>query len=522
LSKIKDRYARSVINDLHQIAIEDRTKREFRAEVVGPINRIAEFVSNETIRTIIGQKKCALDVGGALDRGEIILANLAGGDYVDASDTELLGRLLVRMFFFHAKRRHQKPITPYWLYLDECQLYLSGDIQQMLAEVRKFGLGVVLSHQFLAQLGEPDDELRSAVRNSTKLNAVFNIADHVDAEDLAQSVMTLNLEQPVAASVRPTVIGHQRAQLASESVSEQRSTTESQSRTLGESVSETRGYGQSVGETFGEGVSFADSESSSIGEGTSQGFLAGTGSGISTVEMMTPTTGWLAAPNVVGTSEGASSMVQSSQSSGVSSMMGHARGIMRGESSMHAVSTVESWMEAVSRGRSAAETSGQANSYGTSTTRGTSEAFESVYALLPTSFHSKENALYMAAQMLRCLKTGLAYLRYFDHTGARETFLAVPKVVEHTVADAAFEALRDRVLSASPAASPAEAARERVAARERAIINAATLARTPPEPATPTEYRVKKSRPAPEPNSPGEYRTKKARPAKQKEEKGKA
>jgi hypothetical protein len=83
---------------------------------------------------------------------------------VDAADTELLGRLLVRMFFFHAKRRHQKPITPYWLYLDECQLYLSGDIQQMLAEVRKFGLGCVLSHQFLAQLGEPDDELRSAVR----------------------------------------------------------------------------------------------------------------------------------------------------------------------------------------------------------------------------------------------------------------------------------------------------------------------------------------------------------------------
>jgi hypothetical protein len=177
----------------------------------------------------------------------------------------------------------------------------------------------------------------------------------------------------------------------------------------------------------------------------------------------------------------------------------------------------------VSRGRSAAETAGQATTYGTSTTRGTSEAFEPVYALLPTSFHSKENALYMAAQMLRCLKTGSAYIRYFDHTGARETFLAVPAVVEHTIADAAFEALRDRVLSASPAASTAEAAREHLAARERAIINAAQVARTPPEPETPAEYRVKKSRPAPEPKSPTEYRTKKTRaPQKGKEEKGKA
>jgi hypothetical protein len=233
--------------------------------------------------------------------------------------------------------------------------------------------------------------------------------------------------------------------------SEQTSTTSSRSRSRGESISETRGYGTSVGETFGEGVSSAASESSSVGDATSQAFLAGTGSGISTAEMMTPTNGWLSAPDVVGISEGASSMVQSSQSSGVSSMTGRARGTMSGKSSMHAVSTAESFMEAVSRGRSAAETAGQANTYGTSTTRGTSEAFEPVYALLPTSFHSKENALYMAAQMLRCLKTGSAYIRYFDHTGARETFLAVPKVVEHTIADGAFEALRDRVLSASPA-----------------------------------------------------------------------
>jgi hypothetical protein len=122
LSKIKDRQARNVINDLHQIAIEDRTKRDFRAEVVGPINRIAEFVSNEAIRTIIGQTKRTLDIGAALDSGHIILANLADGDYVAAADAELLGRLLVRMFFFFAKSRRRNPITPYWLYLDECWL----------------------------------------------------------------------------------------------------------------------------------------------------------------------------------------------------------------------------------------------------------------------------------------------------------------------------------------------------------------------------------------------------------------
>src|SRR5207253_912678 len=109
-----------------------------------------------------------------------------------------------------------------------------------------------------------------------------------------------------------------------------------------------------------------------------------------------------------------------------------------------------------------------------STTRGASEAFEAVYALLPTSFHSKENALYMAAQLLRSLKTGTAYIRYFDAAGARESFLAVPRVTEYALPDAGFAALRDRVLSESPSASPTDAALEHVAARERALIEHGT------------------------------------------------
>src|SRR5262249_16234600 len=44
LSKVKDRYARNVIADLHQVS-EGDSKRDFRAEVIGPMNRMAEFVS---------------------------------------------------------------------------------------------------------------------------------------------------------------------------------------------------------------------------------------------------------------------------------------------------------------------------------------------------------------------------------------------------------------------------------------------------------------------------------------------
>jgi len=210
--------------------------------------------------------------------------------------------------------------------------------------------------------------------------------------------------------------------------------------------------------------------------------------------MMTPATGWLGVPSTVSVGEGASSVAHNSAGTGTSLMRGRTSGKMRGRSLLHARTTGEALGEAVSRTLSNAQSDGRADTFGTSSARGTSEAFESVYALLPTSFHSKENALYMGAQLLRSLKTGTAYVRYFDEGGARETFLAVPRVVEYFLTDDCFAALRDRVFAQSPSASSIETAREAVAARERALITKARGASTPAEPETPAGYRTKRKR----------------------------
>jgi hypothetical protein len=61
---------------------------------------------------------------------------------------------------------------------------------------------------------------------------------------------------------------------------------------------------------------------------------------------------------------------------------------------------------AVSRGISRATTTGVAETRGTSASEGWQEAFEPLYANLPSAMHSKENVLYMAAQTLRNLTTG--------------------------------------------------------------------------------------------------------------------
>lgn len=491
LSRIKDRHARVVIRDLHDISQEDRSKRDFRAEVVGPMNRLAEFISNGAIRTIIGQTKNTLDLGRAFDEGHIILVNLAGGEHVEAAHVQLIGRLLTRMMLFHAKLRKRRPITPYFLYLDECHLYLSGDIQLMLAEVRKYGLGVVLSHQYLSQLGVPDDQLRAAVRNVTKFKAVFNIADHIDAEELAQAVMTLNLEMPVKASIRQTVVGHRIGQLGSESVAEHEATSETRTNTLGDSESHGLSHVVSRAVTAAEGETTSETESLSAAQGVSEISVSGFGSGSAMTEM-TPATGWSGPLSIaMSTSE----MSNASSGRGSSSMSGRSQGKGYARNTMHAVTVGEAWGESVVHTTHRSRSLALGKARGTTQSHGTQEAFEPIYELLPTSFHSKENAVTMAAQMLRCLNTGTAYVRYFGADGVRETFLKVPLVVEYAVPDDAFAALRDRVLSHSPAVLPRPEAEALVAERERALSDAAAKQRLPIEPETAAGYRVKKKRP---------------------------
>src|SRR6266516_1528953 len=183
--------------------------RIFRVEVMGPRNRLGKLTP-------------AINFREALDEGHIILANLSGGPRASDKSCELLGRLLTRFLFFNAQRRRH-PERPFFFYLDECQLYLSGDVSRMLAEARKYGVGVILAHQYLWQLEKAGEDILHAVRNATNLKAFFRIKDAKEAADHAETSIPLDLEMPLKASTRPTSVGVELVKLGSESTTEQES-----------------------------------------------------------------------------------------------------------------------------------------------------------------------------------------------------------------------------------------------------------------------------------------------------------
>lgn len=546
LKKVEDAYAFDEIDWLHRIGAERNGRRDFRTEVVGPINRIAKLIRNEALRVIVGQTDRVINLRQAMDEGHIILANLSGGARVYEQGADLLGRLLIRFLFFHARLR-RNPEREFFIWLDECHRYLSGDLPNIFAEIRKYGCGVVAGSQWLALAGKRDDPVREALAKGPNIKMTFRITDLSEAAEIAESVTRLDLEQPVKALIKPTVIGHKRvvlrgsshgtnrsysnseaeslsinvATMRTNSVADTRSESEAEGITYSTSETATRGTSHTVGSssTTSESLAETDGTSSFYGESSSDARASSSGQNQSYSETSDPAKELSLEKPIISTSRawGNSGDRSRSHSDGTNWQEGgsHATTASYGSSQSESVADTESESFSTTHGlaknktttRSRAQTSGRStgNSAGVSigslkthgsssgTSEGSShaEAFKPIYANLPSAVHGKDNALYIAAQELMSLKVGEARLAFVGDHGRAEHALRVPRVRSTRVPDRMFDQLRERLLERSPSAIPMQAAIQVISDREARLKQEADGSSFPDEPATAAGFRVK-------------------------------
>lgn len=493
IETVTDRYTRDELRRLHELSHDERRRQDFDMEVVGPINRLARFLRPAAIRTMVGQTGPGLDMREALDNGHIILCNLSGSGRVYEQDADLLGRLITRFVFFHAKRR-RNPERPFFVYMDECHRYLSGDLENILAESRKYGLGAILATQWLEQMRKESDNMLAAVLNATNVKLVFRAKDPKEAEQLAEMVIPFDLEMPVGALVKPAVIGHRRTRLSNESVSEQRATTHSQSESVGESESYTESYGSSRANTDTESIGESESDSESSSDATSMSSAFGTDSGSTETRDLDPNFGLLGPQNVLGMSRGTSAGSNRSTSAGRTTSRGRSVSSGRSSGSSRSISESETWGESHSRSTQRSTTVGVSETRGEGRSRGSSEALEPILSNLPSAVHSRDNVRYMAAQTVRNLRTGRALVNYVGTTGMVAALLHVPLVSEHCLPAADFATLREYAMSRSSCALSLPQATARIAQREQVLLEMKAQPEIP-EPAT---FRTKAPPLAPE------------------------
>lgn len=131
-----------------------------------------QFITNKTMRNIIGQVKSSFDVFDIMQNKKIILVNLSKWRLWDLN-SNLLWMILVSKIQMSAMRRDKiskEERSDFFLYIDEFQNYVTDSIESILSEARKYRLSLNMAHQYLWQLEKSDALTKS---NLNLKNAIF-------------------------------------------------------------------------------------------------------------------------------------------------------------------------------------------------------------------------------------------------------------------------------------------------------------------------------------------------------------
>jgi len=176
----------------------DSKKSNESGEVVSwVVSKFGPFISNDSMRNIIGQTKSGFNLRDIMDNKKILLVNLSKGKMGELN-SKLLGIIFVMKFQAAAMGRadmSEDQREDFSLYVDEFQNFATESFESILSEARKYRLNLILGNQFMTQL---TDKIREAIIGNvgTVISGRIGITDAeilvkkfaptFDAEDLTK------------------------------------------------------------------------------------------------------------------------------------------------------------------------------------------------------------------------------------------------------------------------------------------------------------------------------------------------
>ncbi len=167
--------------------------------------KFGPFITNTTMRNIIGQPKSAFNIREIMDSGKVLLVNLSKGRIGDVN-AQLLGLIFVNKVNMAAMSRADVPQRDrkrFYLYVDEFQNFITDAFATILSEARKYELGLVMAHQYIGQLvgktaayDQASTKMRDAVFGNVGTIMSFKIGAE-DAEYMAKEFAPVLSEQDV-------------------------------------------------------------------------------------------------------------------------------------------------------------------------------------------------------------------------------------------------------------------------------------------------------------------------------------
>src|SRR5665213_4544515 len=165
-----DDFRKEIVRDIRNEVVKTFWIHEFneyparlRAEACAPIqNKLGALLSDPTLYRILVEPEIDIRFRSLMDEGKVLLVNVSKGRLGEDSAL-ILGSLVVSTLGLAAFSRAERPPSerkPFFVYLDEFHNFTTLMLANMMSELRKYGVGLILAHQYLHQL-EPD--IRHAV-----------------------------------------------------------------------------------------------------------------------------------------------------------------------------------------------------------------------------------------------------------------------------------------------------------------------------------------------------------------------
>ena len=174
--------------------------KNYQLEAVAAVlNKAQQLTVSPLMRNILGQSRSKINVRTIMDEGKILLVDLATG-LLGERNAELLGSMLVTAIQLAAMGRIEtlkagKTPRNFYLYIDEFQHYSTDSFATILAEARKMGLSLTISHQFISQLTQTRSTLiRDAIFGNVGSMIVLRIGPK-DINFLKQEFAYDNLQE---------------------------------------------------------------------------------------------------------------------------------------------------------------------------------------------------------------------------------------------------------------------------------------------------------------------------------------
>jgi len=152
-----------------------------------PKHRLDKLLLSGTTALMLSQPDSLIDFRQIMDEGKIFLVKLSG---IGRETMAILGCFILSLLHLTCLGRSDTEAArrkPFQIYVDEAHRFVTDTLEDLIAETRKFGVGLTLAHHYFSQFGNTKIDALSSVGTTIIMNVDRKDAGYL-VKDLREEV----------------------------------------------------------------------------------------------------------------------------------------------------------------------------------------------------------------------------------------------------------------------------------------------------------------------------------------------